>query len=757
VPDTAKLPGLGRPVRVLRDRFGIPHLLAGSREDAYRALGYTMARDRLWQMDLMRRLGGGRVAEVLGGPFLAVDALARTVGFPVAAQAAERELHGAPAALIAAFADGVTAWIDSGGSTAPEFELLGYVPEPWRPIDSLLIEYFVGFALSMESLEPKLLLARALGRLGIERGSWLYPCALPDAANDPERLAAYRELEGWLVELLAMLAPPPGGSNAWAVAPRRAAGGAALVSGDPHLLHAAPSPWYLVHLVAPDLDVAGAAYVGGPLIQVGRNRRGAWSVTNLTADDLDLVVERLHPEDPGKYAVETGWEPLVVREESIPVRGDSPARLVVRSTRNGPLLGGVAEALGIPPGAPLALKWKSIVAPGHSGTGWIAVNQSRGLADVLAAGPGFDGAPFASNFIYGDAEGHLAHLALGAMPRRARPEIGMLPALGWRGEGAWEGIGSLGATPWRVDPEEGAVWTANEQTGAADRAAGGSGQPFGEHPARARRIRGVLCEADGHTVGAFAALQTDDLDLAARDNLVAVRNALDGWDAGDALVIRARDLLLGWDARCTVDSPAAAVYHVVFYAEWVPLLFPEESCPGLARRWRIATWGAERVLRAARSPWFADPPAKAAAIRGCVSRAVARLRGLLGDDPDGWRWGALHSVRFLHPLAFAPRFAKGVLPAFPIGGSPFTVNQQRFGSALPPFGAVVGAGVRMVVDLADPDHFHVTLSTGESGDPESLHFADHLPRWQAGELLCVELDPERLVDADELVLAPRAG
>lgn len=752
--DTVRLPGLRRPVRLLRDRHGIPHLLAESREDAYRALGYSMARDRLWQMDLMRRLGAGRVAEVLGSPFVAVDALARTVGFPAGAEAAARQLSGESAVLIQAFADGVSAWIAAGGASAPEFELLGYAPEPWRPVDSLLIEYFVGFALAMESLEPKLLLARALGWLGFERGSWLYPCPLPSAANDPERLAAYRALEGWLVELLAMLAPPPGGSNAWAVAPRRAAGGGTLVAGDPHLLHAAPSPWYLVHLVAPDLDVAGAAYVGGPLIQVGRNRHGAWSVTNLTADELDLVIERVHPDDPDRYAVESGWESFTVREESIAVRGDAPLRLAVRSTRNGPLLDTIAGAVGVSAGAPVAIKWKSVIAPGHSGDGWLAVNRSRGLADVLAAATAFDGAPFTSNCIYGDAEGHLAHLPLGAVPRRARPELGLLPALGWRGEGAWDGIGSLGATPWRVDPEEGAVWTANERTGAADRAAGGECQPFGEHPARSRRIRGVLCDGDRHTVAAFAALQIDDLDLTARENLVPLCDALEGWDAGDVVVAQARDLVLTWDAHAAVDSAAAAVYHVFFYAEWVPLLFPEEACAGFARRWRIATWGAERVLRAPRSPWFADPQAKALALRGCLSRAVVRLRGLRGDDPAAWRWGDLHAIRFQHPLAFAPRFAAGTLPAFPSAGSPFTVNQQRFGSALPPFGAVVGAGIRMVTDLADPGHLHVTLSTGESGDPENPHFADHLASWQAGKLLAVELVPDRLVAADELVLTP---
>lgn len=737
--ETLRLAGLLAPVRAVRDRYGIVHLEATHRPDVYRALGYVMAGDRLWQMDLMRRLGQGRVAEVLGRVFLPLDVLAHTLGFPDAAATAATKLSEKAAETLEAFTAGVTARMEV--DPGPEFALLGYTPEPWRVVDSLGIEYFVGFALALESLESKLLLARALGYLGVERGTWLYPRPLPLDALDAERLAAYRALDEGPFAALAALAPPvPTGSNAWAVTARRAAGGAPLLAGDPHLLHAAPSPWYLVHLVAPGLDVAGAAYVGGPMVQVGRNRSGAWSVTNLTADDADLVLERLDADGRAYATGPATWEPLHVREVAVAVRFEEPYRLPVRTTRNGPLLDAIAGAIGRPPGAPVALRWKPTQFPGHSADGWLAVNESRGLADVLAAGPAFDGMPSQLNCIYADGGGHVAHLALGALPRR-EGAVGCLPALGWRGEGGWRGIGSLGAAPWRVDPAEGAVWTANETTGAADRAADGEGQPFGEHAYRARRLHGVLTGRAEFEIADFAALQVDDLDLSACGNLPALRDALGAWEPDEEIARRARDVLVAWDGRSTSDSAAAAIYHTLFFAEWVPALFPDETCPGLARHWRIATWGAEAVLRAPRSPWFPDPSAKARALATCAERAVARLRGLAGDDPAAWRWGDLHRVRFAHPLAFAPRFAAGALPAFPIGGSPFALNQQRLRSAEPPFDAAVGAGVRMVVDLADPDHFHVVLSTGQSGDPESPHFADHLPRWRAGEPFRVALRP----------------
>jgi penicillin amidase len=737
-------------VRVVRDRLGVPHLFAEWPQDAYCGLGYVMASDRLWQMDLMRRLGSGRVAEIFGRPFLALDAAAHTLDLPAAAAQAAASVAGEAAEVAAAFAAGINARL-TAAPLPPEFELLGYRPGPWRPVDSIAIEYFVGFALGLENLEPKLVLARALGALGVTRGAWLYPCPLPPML-DRERLAAYRALDVALLEAFAPLGPPPaGGSNAWAVGPTRAAGKTPLLAGDPHLLHAAPCPWYLAHLSAPGLEVAGAAYVGGPLVQVGRNRAGAWSVTNLTADDAELVLERLDAEGARWATATGGWEPLALREVDIPVRGEAPFRLVVRATGNGPLLDAIANAAGLAAGHPVALRWKGTAAPGHSLSGWLAMHRSRGLPDVLAAAPAFDGAPFQTNLVYADRDGHIAHLPLGALPRR-EGAAGQLPALGWRGEGRWEGIASLGAVPWRVDPPEGAVWTANETTGAADRGSG-LGQPFGEHPARARRIREALLASAAHTVGDFARLQVDDLDLAASANLPALCQALGAWRPDDPVLARACELLLAWDGRAAADSSAAAFYHVLFFAEWVPLLFPEEVCPGLARRWRIATWGAEAVLRAPRSPWFADPDTKAEALRGCARGAAARLRALAGENPSAWRWGDLHRVRFTHPLSFFPRLATGALAPLAVGGSPFTVNQQRLGRAAPPFGAVVGAGVRMVADLADPDHVYLTLATGQAGDPESPHFADQLNGWLAGELHPLTLDPERLSGV-ECMLVP---
>ena len=581
----------------------------------------------------------------------------------------------------------------------------------------------------------------------------IYPRPLPTDLLDAERLSAYRALDLGLLDALAALTPPPvGGSNAWAVAPHLAAHGGTLVAGDPHLLHSAPCPWYLVHLSAPDLEVAGAVYVGGPIVQVGRNRRAAWSVTNLTADDADVIIERLHPEDATRYEVGPNtWERIGERAVLLPVRGEEPHRLTVRTTRNGPLLDGIAALVGLPVAPPYALKWKAATFPGNSLDGWLTVHVSRGLDDVLQTASIFDGAPFETNMVYGDADGRIAHLALGGVPRR-RNAHALLPALGWRGEGAWEGLGSLGAMPWKVDPPDGVVWTANERTGAADRASGGDGQPFGEHPHRARRIRERLTSGKAFDVDAFAALQVDDVDLAAQANLPALRDAFAGWQPEDPALAEAIALLLAWDGRTDADSAAATLYHVLVFAEWLPAVFPEADVPGFVQHWRTAYWGAEAVLQAPSSPWLADGRAKTALLRACATRALARLRALGGDRPSAWRWGALHQARFVHPLSFAPGLEAGALPPVPIGGSPFTPNQQRFATSTPPFGSMLGAGVRMVTDLADPARIHIVLSTGESGDPRSPHFADQLPWWRRGALVPLMLDPAQIeVESEELL------
>jgi penicillin amidase len=298
------------------------------------------------------------------------------------------------------------------------------------------------------------------------------------------------------------------------------------------------------------------------------------------------------------------------------------------------------------------------------------------------------------------------------------------------------------------------VWTANERTGAAERAAGGDGQPFGEHPYRARRIRDALGARTNHDVDGFAALQVDDLDQAALANLPALRDAFEGWSPDDPLLGQAIALLLAWDGHTDADSPAAAFYHVLVFAEWLPAIFPEAEVPGFARHWRTAYWGAEAVLQAPRSPWLADGRAKAALLRACAERACARLRALAGDRPEAWRWGALHQARFAHPLAFFPQLAAGALPPVPLGGSPFTPNQQRFASGTPPFGSALGAGVRMVTDLSRPDRLHIVLATGQSGDPRSPHFADQLPAWQHGSLAPLVLDAAAIEIESEALLEP---
>src|SRR6185295_3215979 len=234
--------------------------------------------------------------------------------------------------------------------------------------------------------------------------------------------------------------------------------------------------------------------------------------------------------------------------------------------------------------------------------------------------------------------------------------------------------------------------------------------------------------------------------------LPMLRDAFVGWRPEEPALADAIALLLAWNGCADADSAAAAFYHVLVFAEWLPAVFPEREVPGFARRWRVAYWGAEAVLQAPRSPWLADGRAKTALLRACAARACGSLRTLAGDRPTEWRWGPLHQARLVHPLSFAPGLEAGALPPVPLGGSPFTPNQQRFAASTPPFGAVLGAGVRMVTDLADADRIHIVLSTGESGDPRSPHFADQLPSWRRGVLVPMMLDPTQIeVESEELL------
>jgi penicillin amidase len=714
-----ELPGLQEPVEVLRDRWGIPYLSASSLEDLWRAQGFVQASERLFQIDLALRAGTGRLSEMFGELTLPADRFARTVGLHrIGAREAER-WNGRSRAMVDAFVAGARAFVEQMPAPPVEYSLLGLRPElPEDPGAWASALAYVAWGLS-GNWDAELLRARLRERVPELAGALLPPCA-----PEPPWLAA-GSLGGRLLD--GVPRSRGAGSNSWVVAGSRTATGRPLLANDPHLLVGQPPPWFELHLRAPGYEARGVALPFAPGILIGTTPHHAWGITNISGDVQDLYIERLS-EDGTAAAFEGGWEPLALREETILVRGAEPVTITVRETRHGPLLDtipvGVALTEFAPVTATLALCW----------TATEGLLEPSALVDLVQAGsfeeirevlralscPG-------QNVVYADVEGTIGYQCTGRYPVR-RSGDGSAPVPGWNGEHEWDGWIAYEDLPWSKDPGRGWIVTANDRTHDED-------YPhligLDMHTGfRAERIAELLGAEPAIDLETSARMQTDTVSLPARRVLPRLlATPARGSDAAGAL-----DLLRAWDGDLRADSAAAAVYQVWLGRIAARVLDAERDPETFA-----AYFAWREPFTCAALPALLDGPAPGGGswdelLAAALEDAVAFLRERLGEDPSAWRWGALHRVRFAHPLARLPVVGASFVAAeHELGGDEQTVLQAGVDARLG-FEAVVIPSWRVVVDLADPDRSMAVLPTGQSGNPASPHWSDQTELWARGEL-----------------------
>ncbi len=436
---TVTVAGLDGRVEIVRDADGVPHVFATTSDDAYFALGYVHAQDRLWQMEFHRRIGAGRLSEMLGDATLGTDKFMRTLGVYRMAQSAYEALDPSTTAIVDAYAAGVNAWLGEGHTLPVEFTILGVTPEPWQPADSLAWAKLMAYDLG-GNFDTELLRVRLLQTLGPERTAQLMPDYPQSgvtivAANElaPATADSLLELDSFL-QLNLQLGGIDVGSNNWVVAGSRTDTGLPLLANDPHLGSRIPSIWYLVELSGGPLHVTGATFPGLPGVATGHNDSIAWGVTNLGPDVQDLYMERVNPANLNQYEVDGAWVDMVIVEELITVKGeDEPVRWAARSTRHGPLLSDVSGGTT----SPVALRWPAldatdttITAFANAGTATNWEEFTASLRDYVAP---------SQNFVYADKEGNIGYYAPGRIPVRAEGHDGMTPVPGWDSQYEWQG------------------------------------------------------------------------------------------------------------------------------------------------------------------------------------------------------------------------------------------------------------------------------------------------------------------------------
>ncbi|MEQ8333023.1 penicillin acylase family protein [Nisaea sp.] len=743
----ATLPGLMAPVTVIRDQAGVPVIRAESDEDAYFALGYTHAQDRLWQMESMRRLGAGRMAEMvgtlsasIGESVLPFDRLTRGFGFYRLAEASYERSSPALKMVLERYADGVNAYLASRQGALPiEFEVLFHKPEPWRPADSLVWQQLMAFQLG---------------------GNWpaeLDRLRMLETGLTPEQIAfLYQDADGTLPEMPELresgLAPglydavrhfasalpfelaPGGASNAWALDGSRTASGKPLLASDPHLRLTNPNLWYLARIETPSGILAGATVPGVPFMVLGHNGNLAWGFTTPHVDTQDLFVETVDPADPTRYLTPSGSQPFETRTETFRI-GSREVTETFRSTRHGPV---ISDTLG----AARRTDGKSVIAlsspsflPGDTGPeGLLALNQARTVSEALAALEKFSSP--AQNATLADRDGTIALALAGRVPERSGS--GMLPADGMDRNADWQGWVEPSRMPLVFNPADGLVIQANDRFAPRDPALYLG--PTAEPPVRANRIRDRIEAMDGQATAALQAdLQMDPLSTAAPDVISLLLERLN-----TALLtpaeLDAADRLRNWDGTMSRNRAEPLIYSL-----WTALLHRRifgDDLGDLIGEYRRPYPHMFRAVLTGDTSWCDDIRTDsvepcAALIRDSLQETVARLTAKFGQDVSSWRWGESHTAQFRHLLwSRVPQIDSLLGTEVATDGGDFTVNRGspsiRITETDFSFHHVHGAGLRAVYDLANLDASLFSLSLGQSGNPFSEFYHDQAADWADG-------------------------
>ncbi len=718
VEGTVAVNGISGPVEIWRDSLGVPHIWAETAEDLFFAQGWVHAQDRLWQMELFRRVAQGRLAEILGPDLVATDRFLRTVG---AWRASAEPADGEAARFLEAYTAGINEWIrQHRGAWPPEFVLLRFEPEPWMVRHSVAIEKVMAWDLSAWGYDAAA--ARALHAIGEERARWAEPAS---PAHGPFILESPAPVLPETALRLLDATSTTRASNAWVIGGTRTASGKPILANDMHLALRAPDVWYLAALHGAGFDVAGMSLPGVPFIIAGHNRAVAWGFTNAMVDDLDLFIERLDPVDSQRYLTPGGSAPFDRVQDTIHVRGEDPVPIELRFTRHGPVL----ESVPGPEGDQvLALRWAGL-DPSNSFRAFPAFNRARNADELVAAIRWFDNPH--QNVVYADTAGSYGYRMGGRIPVRGRGQHpSVRPVPGWTGEHDWTGWLARELHPATRNPQAGFIVTANNRQAAgeaADRIA-----TTWEPSFRAERIRAMILDGSGLTAEDVHRMQLDVYDaLAERYRPIAVRAA-----QRSGLQSMAGELA-AWNLEARRDSHAAALFYT-WYESFRSGV--RDSLFGVASGY-LGHTAFHRLLDLEDLPWQPHNG-------GDVFDALAERAAMFADSiARGRTWGDLHTVHAAHSLSASPllrvllRLDVGNVPG---DGAPTTVNVSQH-SGLPfPVRASYGPSQRHVVDMANVDgEGGFILPTGQSGLPFDPHYRDQFGAWRNGGLWTVPLDRAR--------------
>ncbi|MGD2272348.1 MAG: penicillin acylase family protein, partial [Desulfobacterales bacterium] len=723
--------GLKDKVEVIRDTYGMPHIYAQTDDDAYFALGYCMAQDRLFHMDVVRRVVRGRLSEIFGKELIPTDKLFRTISAGKSIEDIVSKYPSESVAALKAYARGVNYFIENSKRPLPiEYTILGIEPEPWHYSDGVATYYYMAWDLNT-AFSIEMLYASVIDKVGEKMAQEIfpdyaegYPTIIPDgrsALNFLKTLNLARKVLG---------AEGGGASNNWVISGKMSATGMPILANDPHLDHGVPGIWYEAHLVTPSMNVSGTILPGVPYIIIGANEHVAWGFTNVMSDDADFYIEKINPANPDQYEFMGRWEDMTIKQEVIKVKGAEDLKFKVRLTRHGPIIDDVNNYAG-PDAAALTMRWTAYEKL-EAIKAFYLLNIAENIDDIEQAVEFFK-CP-AQNWVYADNNGNIGFWAAAGIPIRDGFS-GAYPVPGWDGKHEWKGYVPTIEQPHLRNPARGWIATANNKHAGDDYP-----YPISHYyamPDRFVRIQEMIAAKDKFDAKDFERMQADVYMVLAKEWVPLMLKSLSHEELSE-IERKALATLNNWDFVARAESVAASVFHATIN-EMVKNTFKKRLGEELYQQYLknpYMVFNAMRNLIARDQPaWFDDPDtAEIEGIDEIIGKsfkdAVIYLEDHMGGKVEDWKWGKLHTLTFYHPFGKSSSFMGYFMNIgpFPVGGSIATVNPQPY-RLENPWGGYHGASLRYIIDFSNMKNSRRVIPTGISGNFMSPHYDDQVELW----------------------------
>ncbi|MBB4801313.1 penicillin amidase [Flavobacterium nitrogenifigens] len=758
-----KLKNLEKETTVYFDDFGVPHIYADSEKDAMTALGYVHAQERLWQMELLRRIAPGRLSEIFGGVALKNDKFFAGIGIEEASTKAIAKLdkNSESYKLTQAYLDGINQYLEEG-VTPIEFTLVGVKKQKFTINDVYNIFGYMSFSFAMaQKTDP--LLTDIKNKYGV---AYLKDLGIDGEFNNTririskEKTEEYTEISKSISAMLDQSPIPPFvGSNSWVVGPQKSKTGKVIFANDPHIGFSQPATWYEAHIVTPKHELYGCYLAGTPFPLLAHNRDYAYGLTMFENDDIDFYQEKNKDGDVSQYQTPTGFSKYEIRKKTIKVKDSSDVVMTFKITRHGPIMNDLMERLEKK--NPIAMSWTYTREPIQILDAAYGLSHAKSIADFkksvsLIAAPGL-------NVMYGDAKGNVGWWASGKLYRHNEGVNTHLILEGSSGKDDITKFLDFEQNPSAENPKWGYVYSANNQPEAIDNGFLYPGYYLPED--RAKRISGILDAKSDWDKGAISKMIYDNTSDVAVGVIKDLISSLDE----KSLSNKEKEVitvLKSWKGTTNLEDVAPTIYNKWIYL-YMKNTFEDEMGKenfGLFTGISLGKQVIANQIKNENSVWWDNIKTKniKETRKDIVSKsfhdAVAALQNQLGENISDWKWGKVHTVEHEHPLGKVAAL-RGLFNVGPFDspGSNEVINNLFFGfNEEGKYYTKGGPSTRRIVDFADVENSWSILPTGQSGNPFSKHYDDQAEMYNAGKFRKMKLNKDEIVKTStKLVLKPR--